>query len=126
MGDDDIPGSRPDMATPDVGGSITFDFDGHVRKVEVDVQIPGSSGDPAHVEWSPGEHDPASPADPGWMPNFSDPNAPTYNPLPVPPGWHRDPVTGIDSPDLHLPTSGDAPASEPGDYPTPSSDEMPA
>jgi len=126
MGDDDIPGSRPDMATPDVGGSITFDFDGHVRKVEVDVQIPGSSGDPAHVEWSPGEHDPASPADPGWMPNFSDPNAPTYNPLPVPPGWHRDPVTGIDSPDLHLPASGDAPASEPGDYPTPSSDEMPA
>ena len=27
---------------PDVGGSVTIDSDGHVRKVEVDVHVPGT------------------------------------------------------------------------------------
>jgi hypothetical protein len=55
------------------------------------------------------------------MPNVSDPNEPQYNPLPVRPGWHRDPLTGIDSPDLNLPASDSF--SEPGDYPLPNPDE---
>jgi hypothetical protein len=117
---DDIPGSRPDMAQPDVGGSITFDSEGNVRGVGVDVPIPGLGG--AHLEWSPDDHDPA-PTGPGWMPNFSDPNEPAYNPLPPHPGWHRDPVTGIEYPDLNVPAAGSDSFSEPGDYPLPDPDE---
>jgi len=124
MGDDDIPGSRPDMAQPDIGGSVTIDSSGHLRSIDINVPGTADGSDPAHIDFGGGSH--SDPAGPGWMPNFSDPNEPQYNPLPVRPGWHRDPVTGIDSPDLNLPASSDAPASEPGDYPTPSSDEMPA
>jgi hypothetical protein len=62
-----------------------------------------------------------------------DPNEPVYNPLPVHEGWVRDPATGLDHPDFSSPGQSDgvqeveeAPSSEMGDFPTPSSDEMPA
>ena len=126
MGDDwrhDIPGSNPDMAEPDAGGSITIDSGGNVRKVEVDVRVPGTSGgDPAHYEWG-GDDDPSKPKDPSWTPNFQDPNEPPYNPLPVRPGWHRDPKTGLDFPDVPG-TNTEGVFSEPGDYPTPNPDEQ--
>ena len=59
-----------------------------------------------------------------------DPNEPVYNPLPVQPGWVRDPATGLDHPDFSgQPTTdgaqgGEVPMSEPGDYPQPDPDEQ--
>lgn len=113
---------------PDVGASVTIDDEGHVRAVDVDVPGTADGSDPLH--WEPGGGS-TPPADPGWMPNQADPNAPVdIMTLPPRPGWHFDPITHIEMPDL--PAGGDAPAGDvpasdaPGDYPAPSSDEAPA
>jgi hypothetical protein len=119
----DIPGPKLDEADPDVGGSVTIDSSGHLRKIEVDVHVPGTSGgDPAHYEW--GDKDPSKPKDLGWTPDIQDTSDPPYDPIPVRPGWHRDPKTGLDSPDFD-PTQVGEPGdhSEPGDYPLPNPDE---
>jgi hypothetical protein len=129
----DVPGSGVHGSDPDVGGSVTIDSDGHVRKVEVDVHVPGTAGGskPAHWEHTddPSHPDHKQP----WTPDLRDPNEPVYNPLPVQPGWVRDPATGLDHPDFSGHSAndggqgaGDVPMSEPGDYPIPSSDEQPA
>jgi len=71
----DVPGSGVKPEKPDVGGSITIDSDGHVRKIEVDAKVPGTSGgsDPAHVEWKP--DDPSHPDHKQpWVPDMRDPN----------------------------------------------------
>ena len=128
----DMPGSGVKPEKPDVGGSITIDSDGHVRKIEVDVKVPGTSGgsDPGHVEWKP--DDPSHPDHKQpWVPDMRDPNEPVYNPLPVPPGWVRDPATGLDHPDFSgqhtsegVQGIDEVPMSEPGDYPEPDPDEQ--
>lgn len=127
----DVPGSGVKPEKPDIGGSITIDSDGNVRKIEVDVKVPGTSGgsDPGHLEWKP--DDPSHPdKKQPWVPDMRDPNEPVYNPLPVQPGWVRDPKTGLDHPDFSAqPTSEgaqgvDVPMSEPGDYPEPDPDEQ--
>jgi hypothetical protein len=127
----DVPGSGVKPEKPDVGGSVTIDSDGHVRKVEVDVHVPGTSGgsDPAHWEHSddPSHPDHKQP----WVPDMRDPNEPVYNPLPVQPGWVRDPKTGLDHPDFSdqhqnegVQGVDEVPMSEPGDYPEPDPDEQ--
>ena len=127
----DVPDSGVKPDKPDVGGSVTIDSDGNVRKVEVDVHVPGTSGgsDPAHWEHSddPSHPDHKQP----WVPDMRDPNEPVYNPLPVQPGWVRDPRTGLDHPDFsgQHPSEGvqgvdEVPMSEPGDYPEPDPDEQ--
>ncbi len=127
----DVPGSDVHGSEPDVGGSITVDSDGHVRKIEVDVHVPGTAdgSKPAHWEHTddPSHPDHKQP----WVPDLRDPDEPVYNPLPVPPGWVRDPATGVDHPDFsgqhpadEAPSGGDVPMSEPGDYPTPDPDEQ--
>jgi hypothetical protein len=95
----DVPGSDVKGADPDVGVTVTVDSGGHLKKVEVDVHVPGSApgSKPAHLEH--GGDDPAKPKNPTWTPHLADPNEPVYNPLPVRPGWKRDPVTGVDYPD---------------------------
>jgi hypothetical protein len=129
----DVPGSGVEPSHPDVGGSITIDSSGHVRKIEVDVHVPGTAdgSKPAHWEHSddPSHPDHKQP----WTPDMHDPHEPVYNPLPVQPGWVRDPATGLDHPDFsgHPTSDGvqgveEAPSSEMGDFPTPSGDEMPA
>ena len=132
MGDDfsrDDPNVGPDhLPGPDFGGSITFDSDGHVRSVDIDVPGTAEGSDPAHIDFGGG--DPSSPPGVGWMPHVSDPNSPNFDPLsvPPPPGWHRDPITGVEYPDLNLPPAGDGGGSDagsmgPGDFPTPDPDE---
>ncbi len=91
VGPDHLPGA-------DVGASVTFDDQGHLRAI--DVQVPGTAegSDPLH--WEPSAPDP-SPAGPGWMPNAPDPNAPVdIMSLPARPGWHFDPITHIEMPDI--------------------------
>jgi hypothetical protein len=127
----DVPGSDVHGSEPDVGGSITIDSDGHVRKIEVDVHVPGTADGSKPAHW---EHtdDPSHPDNKQpWVPDLHDPDEPVYNPLPVPPGWVRDPATGVDHPDFSgqhpgdgAPGGGDVPMSEPGDYPTPDLDEQ--
>lgn len=129
----DVPGSGVHGSDPDVGGSVTIDSEGHVRKIEVDVHVPGTAGGskPAHWEHTddPSHPDHKQP----WVPDLRDPNEPVYNPLPVQPGWVRDPATGLDHPDFSgqgtgdgSPGVGDLPTSEVGDFPIPDSDEQPA
>jgi hypothetical protein len=120
----DVPGSDVKGADPDVGVTVTVDSGGNLKKVEVDVHVPGSApgSKPAHLEH--GGDDPTKPKDPTWTPHLTDPNEPVYNPLPVRPGWKRDPVTGVDYPD---PAGVDTapplpPASEIRDYPDPDPD----
>jgi hypothetical protein len=136
----DVPGSDVKGSDPDANVSVTIDSGGHVRKVEVDVHVPGTSpgSKPGHVEW--GGDDPAKPKDPSWTPHITDPNEPVYNPLPVRVGWKRDPVTGVDYPDPAYVPPGDggaadssaggadaapptAPMSEVGDFPDPDPNE---
>lgn len=134
----DVPGSDVKGSDPDANVSVTVDSGGHLKKVEVDVHVPGTApgSKPGHVEW--GGDDPAKPKDPSWTPHITDPNEPVYNPLPLRPGWKRDPVTGVDYPDpAWVPPAGDAgaadpavggappdvPMSEPGDYPPPDPNE---
>jgi hypothetical protein len=131
MGDDfsrDDPHIGPaHLPGPDVGATFTFDFDGNLRSVDVDVPGTAEGSDPAHVEFG---GDSATPPGVGWMPNVPDPNAPVVDGLTLPPpeGWHRDPITGVLSPDLHIPPadadggsgSGDL---GPGDFPAPDPDE---
>ena len=119
----DVPGSNVSGSNPDVGGSVTIDSEGHVRKIEVDVHVPGTAGGskPGHVEHDFGGHDPASPK-PGWTPHL-DTGEPPYNPLPVQPGWVRDPATGLDHPDFGGGTPASGTQSEPGDYEPPPGDE---
>ena len=134
----DVPGSDVKGADPDVGVSVTVDSGGHVKKVEVDVQVPGTApgSKPAHYEW--GGDDPAKPKDPGWTPHITDPNEPVYNPFPIRPGWKRDPVTGVDypdpaaagasggtTPDAGAPDAGSSlPAGDVGNFPTPDPNEQ--
>lgn len=127
MGDDfsrDDPSIGPDhLPGPDVGASLTFDFDGHLRSLDIDVPGTAEGSDPAHIDFGGG--DPATPPGIGWMPHVADPNAPSLDPfsLPPPPGWHRDPITGVellDMPPAAAPSSGDM---GPGDFPTPDPDE---
>jgi len=132
MGDDfdrDDPTIGPDhLPGPDVGASLTFDFDGNLRSIDVDVPGTAEGSDPAHIDLG-GEA--TSPRDPGWMPSVADPSGPIVDPfsLPPPPGWHRDPVTGVELLDLpDLPPdagggSGPGPDLGPGDFPDPNPDE---
>jgi len=122
----DVPGSGVEPAKPDAGGSITIDSEGHVRKIEVDVHVPGTAPGSKPAHWEHGDPDPTvhAPSHP-YTPNLVDPNEPPYNPLPVQPGWVRDPATGLDHPDFsgHQASeggAGDMPStSDVGDFPEP-------
>ena len=131
MGDDfdrDDPHVGPDhLPGPDVGGSLTFDFDGHLRSVDIDVPGTAEGSDPAHIEF--GGDPAAAPPGIGWMPHVPDPNGPVVDPFTLPPrpGWHRDPITGVEFLDQPSPADaggGSGPGdSGPGDYPEPDPDE---
>lgn len=130
----DVPGSGVEPGHPDAGGSITIDSEGHVRKIEVDVHVPGTADGSKPAHWEHGDPDPTvNPTTHPWTPDLRDPHEPVDNPLPVHEGWVRDPATGLDHPDFsgHRTTDGvpgldDVPSSEMGDFPTPSGDEQPA
>jgi hypothetical protein len=124
---DDVPHPKLDKADPDVGIGVTIDSDGNVRKVDVDVHVPGTAdgSDPAHYQI--GGHDPSDPAkQPGWSPTPTYPSPAEENPLPVPTGWHRDPKTGYDLPGPASAYEGAADPgsmSEPGDYEPPTGED---
>jgi hypothetical protein len=131
MGDDfdrDDPHIGPDhLPGPDVGGSLTFDFDGHLQSIDIDVPGTAEGSDPAHIEFG---GDPATPPGIGWMPHVPDANAPVVDPFSLPPrpGWHRDPITGVEFLDQPNPPAeaggGSGPGDlGPGDYPGPNPDE---
>ena len=129
MGDDfdrDDPHVGPDhLPGPDVGATFTFDFDGHPQSVDVDVPGTAEGSDPAHIDFGGGDR--TTPPDPGWMPTIPDPGAATFDPLsvPPPPGWHRDPITGVEFLDQPAPPpdAWAAPADQgPGDFPLPDPD----
>lgn len=134
MGDDftrDDPGVGPDqLPGPDVGATFTFDFEGNPRSVDIDVPGTAEGSDPARIEFGGGDQ--ATPPGIGWMPTVPDPNAPVVDGLTLPPpeGWHRDPITGVLSPDLQIPPAnaggGSAEDFGAGDFPTPDPDEPPA
>ncbi len=97
-----------DLPGPDVGASVTFDSDGHLRAIDVDVPGAAEGSDPLH--WEPGGGSSPAPADPGWMPNAQGNDQPVgIMSLPPRPGWHFDPVTHIEMPDIPGvdPPSGD-------------------
>ena len=134
MGDDfdrDDPHVGPDhLPGPDVGATFTFDFDGHLRSVDVDVPGTAEGSDPAHIELG---GDAATPPGIGWMPTVPDPTAPVVDglTLPPPPGWHRDPITGVEFLDLPNPPPDPGPGLGsgdlgPGDFPAPDPDEASA
>ena len=85
----DVPGSGVEPGHPDVGGSITVDSEGHVRKVEVDVHVPGTADGSKPAHWEHGDPDPTvHPTPHPWTP---DPPSPA--PWPLKSGWSR-PVAG--------------------------------